>query len=60
MPGLTAPQILIGAKGYARTVPAPPPEPPGRWRCTLCPWPRWIDGTYDDWQHHYQTHHQED
>lgn len=62
MPGLTAAQINTRAKGYVRPVPPPEPAsgPVGRWRCVLCPWPRWTDGTYDDWADHYQTHHQED
>jgi hypothetical protein len=36
----------------------PPSDKPGRWRCHLCPWPRWTEGTYTDWQHHYATEHQ--
>jgi hypothetical protein len=59
MPGLTADQIRYGVKHGLDVQPPPKPEQPGRWRCLLCPWPRWHTGTYTDWLRHYQEHHQD-
>lgn len=28
----------------------------GRWRCHLCPWPRWVRGTYGEWMEHWMRH----
>lgn len=34
----------------------PKPEQVGRWRCHLCPWPRWVRGTYGEWMEHWMRH----
>lgn len=57
MPALTPEQIHTGDKGYARSIP-PPPDKTGRYRCALCPWPRWVPGNYRDAIDHYRAVHQ--
>jgi hypothetical protein len=60
MTGLTPDQIAFGTKAKMASLgPAPPPNPPGRWICHLCPWPRWRTGTYQQWLDHWHTHLEE-
>lgn len=59
MTALTATQIRSGFKGKQTLILAPKRVQVARWRCALCPWPRWVEGDYASWLDHYQTLHQD-
>lgn len=56
MSRLTADQIAFGSKAKMTPLSPPKPEQVGRWRCHLCPWPRWVRGTYGEWMEHWMRH----